>query len=234
MEKTAQAQIKKQRLKQIDKQNDLNDQDTLCWTCQHCTGRASKCFETIPTPPEAAIYKYTTCPWVTHGHPVPGWTAAPQQLKITPARTEQSYFVTACPYYNMAPEARIAQLSYKDLGSLIGVSERYVFEHKSLARQVGYMYVKRMSHFKSKLSPDERITYEHKYKMRKAIMEELKGYAEDAFKLAEEDPLEKPKDAEIEIKQAKVELHGCTAFLRNLETNRKNREKAKAKNKTEF
>ena len=85
----------------ITKKRNTPIKETLCWTCEFSTGL------TQPHPASQRKNHMFQCPWASAHEPVPGWTATPNNLKVSPTETTLSYCVEKCPYYTPDLEARI-------------------------------------------------------------------------------------------------------------------------------
>lgn len=60
--------------------NSVKAKDTLCWSCEKCTGGSD-------------------CPWANRFEPVEGWDAVPTKIKMTPEKESDSFKVLSCPLF---------------------------------------------------------------------------------------------------------------------------------------
>lgn len=151
--------------------------DTLCYTCEHCTCTDSPDFEPLSqTLPDGRVSHQRVCPWASEYKPVPGWTAERHDIKTTQDIYEESYFVTACPYYKPDLEGQIAALSREKMRKLICLPYRFIDTHKKLSIRIGVEYVKAIKRLHTETAKE--LTREDKFKLREAVIKRHKFFAQ--------------------------------------------------------
>lgn len=164
--------------------------ETLCWTCEFCTG------VTRPNPNPNDTNKFFVCPWASRCQPVPGWKAKKTELKVVPNHTTTSYLVESCPYYVADLEAKIAAMDYEQIARRLETSISFVRRHLKLSRQVLYIYTNKYNkmakiHFHK--TGEKYLPAKDRYDLKKDIIK-------DILLLAQEEIAELTGDSSDDIK----------------------------------
>ena len=150
--------------------------ETLCWTCEYCTGATKKINPDQVGTNQNGVVKTRDgktlfqCPWAAQGVPVAGWTATPHKLKHSSNEIGDSYLVSECPCYKADLEAKIEAMSSEEIAKYLGVSPSFPKrKHKKICKQILYSYIKQYG----LMLQAGKMTRSESYKARRAIVEEL-------------------------------------------------------------
>lgn len=106
-----------------------NGPETLCWTCQYCTGgKLDKSVKYIKKS-TGETKTYDRCPWISFSKKVPGWNAEKTEINNRNRGGKlSSYLVKTCPLYK---EDERKEPTVEDIIRDTGFTSRFIMRSRS-------------------------------------------------------------------------------------------------------